>query len=252
MIRIGPAGTGGEAISGIQKIHELGLTAVEIEFTYGVRMTIATAKEVGNYIKKFNLAASIHAPYYINLASEEKHKIEASKKRILDSCERGHYLNATYIVFHSGYYGKKSPQETYDLVKEAIVEMQKEIKKKQWDTILAPETTGKATQFGSVDELLKLKKETGCHLCVDFAHLLARDGKIDYDDVFKKLKGLKEIHAHFSGIEYGPKGEKRHLITQEKDIKLLLHYIKKYNINITIINESPDPFGDSVKTLKLL
>lgn len=254
MIRLGPAGTGGNSLKGIQDIASYGLNAVEIEFTYGVRMSNSLAKQCGELAKKLDLYLSVHAPYYINLASIEKKKIEASKKRILESCERGHWLGAKYIVFHAGFYGKYGKEECYQIIKKEILEIMSEIKKKGWKVELAPETTGKASQFGDLDELLRLKKETGCHLCIDFAHLKARHGKIDYKDIFEKLKnsGIKHIQAHFSGIEYTAKGERRHLITPEHEIKELLEWLKKYNIDSTIINESPEPMADSLKSKRIL
>ena len=252
-ILIGPAGTGGTTLEGIRKIKKLKLDACEVEFTYGIWMNNEAAKIMGDEAKKLNLELSIHAPYYINLASLEKPKIHASKNRILQSCERAHYLGAKYVVFHPGFYQKKGKEEIYQIIKKEIIDMQKTIKQKHWKTTLAPETTGKPSQFGDLDELLRLKKETGCHLTIDFAHLKARNnGKLNYDDVFKKLKQLKHLHCHFSGIEFTPKGEKRHIITKEKDIKELLTYMKKYNVDATIINESPDPVGDSIKTKKIL
>lgn len=253
MIKIGPAGTSGLGYpNGLLKCKKLGLSCLECEFTYGVNMSNQTAKDIGLMAKKLNIALSVHAPYWINLNSEEKKKIEQSKKRILDTCERGHHLNAEYIVFHPAFYGKKGKEETYANVKEAITDMQKIIGKNNWKIRLAPETTGKPSQFGSLDELLRLRRETKCELCVDFAHLKAREGKINYDEVFRKLKGIKHIHSHFSGINFGQKGEKNHIITPEAEIRELLKYIKKYRADVTIINESPDPFGDSVKTLKVL
>jgi len=254
MIILGPAGTGGDSLKGIQFIHDKGLGAVEIEFTYGVRMSNELAKECGDLAKKLGMRISIHAPYYVNLASHEKAKIEASKKRILESCERGHFLGAKYIVFHAGFYMKHSKEECYSIIKKEILEIQREIKKRGWKVILAPETTGKKSQFGDLDELLRLKKETDCHLCIDFAHLKARDQKIDYQKVFDKLKnaGINYIHAHFSGIEYSDKGERRHILTKDSDIKELLEWIKKSKIDATIINESPDPLGDSLKSKKIL
>ena len=100
---------------------------------------------------------------------------------------------------------------------------------------------------------MRLKKETGCHLTVDFAHLKARNnGKIDYDEIFRKLKKIKHLHCHFSGIEYTEKGEKRHILTKEKDITKLFSYMKKYNVNATIINESPSPVKDALKMKKIL
>jgi deoxyribonuclease IV len=254
-IKLGPAGTDGDSIKGLKHVSELGLDCCEIEFVRGVYMSNEKAKEVGKLAKELKIDLSIHAPYYINLISEEQEKIEASKKRILDSCERGYYLNAKYVVFHAAYYGKFSKEEAYPLVKKEIIEMQEIIKKKNWQVILAPETTGKKSQFGDLDELLKLAKETSCSLCVDFAHIYARNnGKIDYNEVFTKLKnsGLKHIHCHFSGIEYSEKGERKHIIMTEEFIMPLLKTALKYNIDLTIISESPITWVDSLKMRDIL
>lgn len=253
MIKIGPAGTSGLGYeNGLKHCVELGLDALEVEFTHSIHMNNNTAKEIGEFAKKLKIDLSVHCPYYINLASTDKNKLKASKKRILDSCERGHYLNAKYIVFHAGYYGKYLLHDCYNIIKKQILDMQKTIKVRKWKVVLAPETTGKKSQFGNVDELLKLRKETKCELCIDFAHIKARDNKIDYDELFKKLKHIKHLHCHFSGIEFTEKGERRHVITPKDKIRELLKYIKKYKKDITIINESPDPFGDCVKMKRVL
>jgi deoxyribonuclease-4 len=251
-IKFGPAGTGGSSLEGVRRAKQLGLDALEIEFTYGVRMTNELAEQIGRLASELKLDLSVHGPYYINLASKEKKKVSASKRRILDSCERAHHLGAKYVVFHAGFYQDRDAEEVYQQIKKEIIELQESIKEKGWKVQLAPETTGKKSQFGSIDELLRLKKETGCHLCVDFAHLIAREGKRDYDEILSKLKGISHIHAHFSGIEYTEKGERRHLVTPVSEIKELIKYLKKYNINITVINESPDPFGDSLRSKELL
>ena len=253
MIRIGPAGFGGNPVAMIESVASYGVAAAEVEFTYGVRMKQEDARTLGKLNKQYNLMLSVHSPYYINLASKEKEKIEASKKRIIDSCDRGRLMGAKYVVFHAGFYQGRDKEEVFQMIKEGIIDIQQIIKKNRWNITLAPETTGKESQFGDIDELIRMKKETGCHLCVDFAHLKARNrGKIDYDEIMKKLKPLGHIHAHFSGIEWTDKGERRHLITPEKEIKELLSYLLKYKIDVTIINESPDSIGDSVKTLKIL
>lgn len=252
-IKIGPAGTGGESYKGVQEIKEAGLDAVEIEFVRGVKMSNDLAKKIGELNRKLGLVISIHAPYYINLNSEEKAKIEASKQRILQSCERGHHLGARYIVFHASYYGKSSPEECYKTTKEAIAEMQQKIKRKKWDVVLCPETTGKGSQFGTIDELTRLAKETGCGMCIDFAHIYARNnGNINYDHVMEQIKKVKHVTAHFSGINFTAKGERNHEITPPEKIRELYKYLKKHNVSITIINESPDPFGDALKMKKLL
>lgn len=253
MIRIGPAGSAGLGNEkALEKINELGLNAMEIEFTYGVRMSDSQAKMLGERARELDIALSVHCPYYINLASKENVKIEASKKRILDSCQKAHLLGAGYVVFHAGFYQGRAKKETFDLIKEKIRDLAKAIKKNKWDVVLAPEATGKKSQFGDIDELLRLKKEAGCEFCVDFAHILARDGEIHYDGVFDKLKGMGHIHAHFSGIEYTEKGERRHVLTEKSAIAPLAKKILERKVDITIINESPDPITDSVKMKKAL
>jgi deoxyribonuclease-4 len=252
-ILIGPAGTGGSNLENFSKIKQLGLDAVEIEFTYGVWMKKSQAKEICALNKKLGLKLSIHAPYFINLNSEDEKKIVASRKRILDCCEIGDILKAKYIVFHPGFYLKSTKEQAYSKIKQEIIKIQSEIKERGYNIRMAPETTGKPSQFGDLDEILSLMRDTGCSLTLDFAHLKARsNGNINYEEILSKIKNLKEIHCHFSGIEFTEKGERRHKLTEEKDIKELFHYLKKYKINAIIINESPNPLGDAIKMKKIL
>jgi len=245
MIRVGPAGSGGLGnLKGIQKVARMKLDCMEVEFTYGVRMPMDDAREVGALAKENGIVLSVHAPYYINLASDEKEKMVTSKQRILDSCERAAALGARNVVFHAGFYQTKTADHTYRLIKKAIVEIQQKISKKKWKVKLCPEITGKPSQFGSLAELLKLKKETGCGICVDFAHLYARQqGEIDYTQILKKLP--KSFHAHFSGIAYGEKGERKHLRTTKKFFEPLAEALIKRKANVTLINESPQPHRDA-------
>ncbi|MFP4400332.1 MAG: TIM barrel protein [Candidatus Woesearchaeota archaeon] len=243
-----------DILSSIRRLRSLGIGAQEVEFVRGVTMSNETAKKAGYLAKELGIRLSIHAPYYINLASDEKLKVEASKKRILDSCERGFYLGVKNVVFHAAFYGKRNKEEVYEIVKRSILEMQDYLDKKGFGSVkLSPETTGKKTQFGSLDELLKLRKDTKCSICVDFAHLLARDGHVSYPEIFKKIdeNEIKELHCHFSGIEYGEKGERKHLITTEEEISKLLDEARKHAVDLIIINESPDPLGDTQKSVKI-
>ena len=252
MIRVGPAGSGGLGnLKGIQKVARMKLDCMEVEFTYGVRMSTDAAREVGALAKAKGIILSVHAPYYINLASDEKEKIQASKQRILDSCQRAHALGAQNVVFHAGFYQQKTAEQTYALVKKAILEIQKKISKHKWTIQLCPEITGKPSQFGSVEELMKLMQETGCSICVDFAHLYAREqGSVDYAKILKKLP--KKFHAHFSGIEYGPKGERKHLKTAPKFFKPLAEALLQTNRDVTLICESPRPYKDAAMMKKVL
>lgn len=254
MIIFGPAGLGGvrEAVSNLEEYAKLGLKACEIAFTYGIYIKENEAEDIKRAAEKYGIRLSIHAPYWINLNSNEIKKIGESKKRIIDCCEIGELLGCEYVVFHPGFYGKKDKNESYEVIKTQIKEIQEEVKKNKWKIKIAPETTGKVNVFGSIGEIKNLVKDTGCYFTVDFAHLKARvQGKTTYKEIYENFKEFKELHCHFSGIEWGDKGEKNHKLTPESEIKELLEALPK-NKDIVIINESPSPVEDSVRSLKLM
>jgi len=251
VILSGPAGTGGASEQGFIDIKEAGLSAVEIEFTYGVWMTPAQAKKIAELNKKLKLKLSIHAPYFINLNSKEKAKVYASKKRILKCCEIGNMVGAKNIVFHPGYYMKMPEQKVFENIKKEILDLQKTIKAKKYNVVLCPETMGKQSQFGSLEELKKLKKQTKCSICVDFSHVIGRGEAKNYEEVVKKIKNIGYVHTHMTGVDYSNKSLP-HKTTPEKEIKELLTALKKHKVSCTIINESPSPFKDAIKTNKIL
>ena len=252
-IRFGPAGIGGvkEAISNLEMYHKLGLKACEIAFTYGIYIKEKEdAVRIEKKAKELGIRLSIHAPYWINLNSLDKKKTEESKKRILDCCRIGTLMKAHRIVFHPGYYSGMEKAEAYENIKNRILEMQEEIKKENYTPKLAPETSGKVNVFGSIAEIRKLTEDTKCSFCIDFAHILARYKNYQIKETLSEFKDAKELHIHFSGIEYGEKGEKNHKETPEKELKKLIFSLPK-NKDITIINESPLPINDSVMGLKI-
>lgn len=252
MIKFGPAGLGPVKTSEetLENYSKLGIKCCEIAFTYGVYIkTKEDAEKIGKKAKELGVDLSIHAPYWINLNSKEKEKIEASKKRILDCLKIGTIMGVKEVVFHAGFYGKFSKEETYENIKKQILDLQKIRKEKKYTPEVCPETMGKVNVFGSVEEISKLSKETVCGFCIDFAHILARDKKIDMKKAITLFPD-KKWHVHFSGIEYGEKGEKKHNKTEAKNIENLLKILPK-NKEITIINESPTPVEDSVESLNI-
>jgi len=255
-INLGPAGNCDKNIvSSLNRLkNELKLQSQEVEFVFGVKMKNETAKQVGELRKKLGIELSVHAPYYINLSSEDKGKLKKSFEWIFLACERGHHMGAKNIVFHPGFYAKRDPEKVFDIVFENIKYLQKEIKKRKWNVNLAPETTGKLSAFGNLDEIIKLTKKAKCSFCVDFAHLYSRNqGKIDFGEVLGKLKRFNHIHSHFSSINFTSKGERNHLnISANKpSFKDLAKEILKRKINITIICESPNTWKDSLKMKKI-
>jgi deoxyribonuclease IV len=269
-IKFGPAGLGSvkTAEMFLEKYSKVELKACEITFTYSVYIkNKEDAVAIGKKAKSLGISLSIHAPYFINLNSAEKEKIVASKKRIFTCCEVGEWLGAKCVVFHPGFYGNKVPksslgksgqasdygrgsrEEAYENICRGVREIMVEIKKRKWKIELAPETMGKVNVFGSVEEISKLVEDTGCGFCIDFAHILARDKKVDMARIEKAFP-QKKWHCHFSGIVYGEKGEKHHKTTERKEWEDLIKRLPK-DREIVIINESPTMLEDSVMGLKI-
>lgn len=256
-ILLGPAGSPAKSTAeGIKTVRGLGLHAMEVAFTHGIRMGNELAERIGEENEKFNVSLSIHAPYYINLNSQNNAIVKDSRARILQSCERGHHMGAKRVVFHAAYYGSASKQEVYETVKGHIFSIIDEIKSNGWDTEILPETMGRLSQFGELGELIQLSSDTKCGICIDPAHIYARNlGRIDYDEMFDKTSELrkKEIHFHFSGINFGPKGERNHLVLDHSpDFTPFAKQLIERKISCTIISESPVTWKDSLKMKSIL
>jgi len=252
MLRIGPSGLGGvkEAVANLQEFSKHKIKACEIAFTYGVYIkTQKDAEEIGQTAKKLDITLSIHAPYYINLNSDDPKKVHNSKQRILECCKVGTWLGVKRVVFHAGFYGKNK-ESAYENIKKQIQELIKECKEKKYTPQLCPEIMGKINVFGSIEEIHKLSEETGCGFCIDFAHILARYKDYKFEEVLNLFKTKEEIQIHFSGIEYGEKGEKNHKDTTKEDWKNLLNHLPK-NRDFLIISESPNPFRDAIQAIEL-
>jgi deoxyribonuclease IV len=250
VIKFGPAGLGPvkTALSQLEDYNKKGFKACEIAFTYSNYIKPEQCAPIKAKAEELDIELSIHGSYFINLNASEKEKLEASKKRILDSCEIGELLGVKTVVFHPGYYGKDKPG-AYNKIRDAIKDIMKQIKKNKWKITISPETMGKVNVFGSVEEISQLVKDTGCNFCIDFAHILARDKSVDYKKI-EKLFPQKEWHVHFSGIIYGEKGEKKHRETEKKEWQELLKNLPK-DKSIRIVNESPQMIEDSQAGLKI-
>jgi deoxyribonuclease-4 len=261
-IFLGPAGIpitskGASTADGIKRVAELGLNAMEVEFVHGVRMGNSLAKATGKVAEDAGVLLSIHAPYYINLCNPEK--AAASQKRILDSCERAHHLGAWVVVFHPGFYGTLEKTKAFELVLKACEDMNETLVARGWDVKLGLETTGKGSQFGTLDENIAIhRKIRNCIPAVDFSHIFARNvGSIDFAATLEKMESLNlaNCHCHFSGIDYTAKGERKHVTLDHRKpdfAGLAKHLLKTKIKNITIISESPVLEKDSMKMLEIL
>ncbi len=259
-IFIGPAGIPTVAedrstLGGIRKVAELKLNAMEVEYVRGVKMSIEMAEEVGKLAKELNIKLSCHCPYYTNLCSQEKQKLEATKKMIIDSALRANAMNADIVVCHPGYYQRLTPEKAFESVKQACLDIIERMKSQGIKNVrLGLETMGKQSTFGSLDEIIKICKEVkGFSPVIDFAHINCRTAgslrkQEDYSKIFDLLKPLKLdcLHTHVTCAEYtqvgiGKGNEKHHLTIDVKkpDFEPLVKEILKRKIDITLISESP-------------
>ncbi len=244
--------------AGIERIRELGLGAMELEFVRGIHMSSSTAKEVGKVAEKHGVMLRVHAPYFINLNSKEKEKVEASKKRILLSAKVGEVAGAKIVTFHPAYFQGMEKEEVMEKVIGEIGEMAKEVKRNRWRIKLAPETTGKGSQVGSLEETLEIcRKLEGVQPMVDWSHLHARDNgrfkeKGDFLAAIEEIpkKFLKDLQMHASGIRYSAKGERNHLNMDEEgntfNYKWMLEALHEKRVSGCIISESPNLEEDAL------
>ncbi len=244
-------------------IEEMGLDGMEVEFVHGVRMSDETRQLLNKIQNEKNLVLTAHGPFYINLNSKEEEKVEASVQRIIDTANTAKEFGGYSITYHAAFYMGKDKEEVYQQVKtqtQKIVEILDKNNIKIW---IRPETTGKATQWGDYEEIIRLSKEFERVLpCIDFSHIHARTaGKYNtYDEFCKVLDrigtelgdfAINNFHAHLAGIEYTAKGEKRHLILEESDMnyKDLLKALKSFGVKGALVCESPNIETDT-KLLK--
>ncbi len=242
-------------------LNDMKLDGMELEFVHGVRMSDTNRNFVKEKSKDFVITA--HGPFYINLNSKEEEKIDASVQRIIDTAAVASQAGAFSITYHAAFYMGKDKETVYNQVKtqtKRIIDILENEKIKVW---IRPETTGKATQWGDIDEIINLSKDFEQVLpCVDFSHLHARSaGEYNtYDEFSKVLEkigneigqyALENFHGHLAGIEYTAKGEKQHLNLENSDMnyKDLLKAMKEFGVKGALVCESPN-IEDDCKLIK--
>jgi len=252
-------GTGGVPLSaksrsteaGIERIAELGLGCMEVEFVQGVRMSPKVAVSLGELAARKKVVLTAHGPYAMNLNAIEPEKVHMSKERILQTARIAALFGARSITFHAAFYLKSTPAETYTAVKRHLQEVVNILRREGNKVTISPEVTGKPSQFGTLEEILQLSSELeGVAPCLDFSHWHARTGKANsyqeflgiLDQVERKLgrQALDNMHIHLAGIAYGKKGEIKHLMLQDSDFQYaeLLKALKERKAKGVIICES--------------
>jgi len=252
------------SLAGIERIVGLGLDCLEIEFVNGVKMGLDTAAKVREQAARQGVRLSVHAPYHINFNSENPGIRLQSRERLLKTARVGAACGAVSVVFHAAFYGKDTAEATYAAVKQELAAVQSILRSERLAITLRVETMGKRAQFGSLDEVLALCRDVdGLQPCLDFSHLYAREGKInsypDFERVLSKVarklgpRSLRNVHLHIAGIQFGARGEIKHLNLGETEYRYdeWLQALRDIGVEGMVICESPNLEGDAVMLKKL-
>lgn len=248
-------------------LSEMGLDAYEYQCNRGVKIKEAMARKLGETALQFKIALSVHAQYYINLATPELEKREKSINYILETLTAADWMGATKIVVHSGAAAKIDRGVALKNAKETLLEAQRRSDERGLGHIrICPETMGKINQLGDLDEVMELCRLDERFLpTIDFGHLHTRGmGCLNTTDDFKAvldvmedrigLERTKIFHSHFSKIEFSQGGEKRHHTFADTqygpDFEPLAELICARDLSPTFICESAGTQARDAKIMK--
>lgn len=236
-------------------LNQHGLTAYEYQCGRGVRLSAEAAVAMRAEAEKYGIEISLHAPYFISLASVEEEKRENSIRYILESARAVNMLGGNRIVVHPGGLGGRSRKDATILATGTLLNAQEALDAEGLSHVhICPEVMGKVNQLGTLEEVLSFCKVEERFLpCVDFGHLNSRtfgatnsrEAYAAVVDAIGKTLGeerQRSFHIHFSKIEYTGGGEKKHLTFADEvfgpDPAPLMELLAERGLCPTVICES--------------
>jgi len=272
MIRFGPAGNSESfyeqgykhTYEAFEWLREMDLDAYEYQCGRGVFLKQETAEKIGTEAKANGIRLSLHAPYYINLAGTDREKLEKSYSHIQKSVEAAVWMGAKRVVVHPGGIGK----DTRDRAMKRAVEVFADIMKNQSHShLISPELMGKINQIGNLKEIIAFCRTDDAVIpTIDFGHLNSRRrGELDSPQAFENViieladgigwERTRQLHVHFSRIEYTAKGgEKRHWTMADTqfgpEFDHFVPIMLKYDMQPVIISESAGTMAEDAAWMK--
>ncbi len=271
MIRFGPAGNETSfyeqgyknTFEAMEWLKNMGLNAYEYQCGRGVNIKEEAANRIGEYASRFGISLSLHAPYFINMATLEPDKVESSLMHMHNSYNAAKQMGATRVCVHPGSFKGDTRQNAAERAHFFLKDFLDDINDET--VTFCPEVMGKINQLGNLEEIIYLcSKDERILPTVDFGHLNARThGSLkkseDYERVIMDLidgiglERTRNMHMHFSQIEYTEGGEKKHLTFEDTQygpyFKDFIPILYKYKMEPVIICESDDKMAtDSLKS----
>lgn len=275
MVKFGPAGNcktfydAGykRTIQAPEWLKSIGLDAYEYSFGKGFTLPDDTAVAIGEEMKKYGIAISVHAPYYINFATPLDENAEKSYGYVLESLRKLRLLGGNRLVVHPASQGKMTREEAVELCKKRLIVLKDKIEEAGYsDMYICLETMGKSAQIGTYEEILDFCTISDNFIpTFDFGHINAlTQGTLKTKEDYRKIidRSIEVIgrektniaHIHFSKIEYSSKGEVKHLTLEDEiygpDFDPLAEILKEYDLNCTVISESKEYMARDAKMLK--
>ncbi len=275
MIKFGPSGNSesfyaagyAHTEQAAKYVRDMGLDCFEYSFGRGVRMSEKTAHSIRDAFQSEGVEISVHAPYYINFANPEEENAQNSYRYVLESGAALRAMGGTRCVFHSATQGQMEREEAVSLTEERLKILRDKIYEAGLDDLyFCPETMGKIAQIGTLEEIVRFCKIDRIYLpAVDFGHLNAREQgslksvsdyreRLDYMISELGFDRVKHFHVHFSKIQYGPKGEVRHLTFADTmygpEFEPLAVALKETGLEPYIVSESAGTQAEDALAMK--
>ncbi|TFG31669.1 hypothetical protein EU528_05660 [Candidatus Thorarchaeota archaeon] len=270
-VLFGPAGYPADARGNVERVFQIlveaGMTSLEYAAVHGLRTNEEKATLIGHLAQKNNISMSLHAAYYISIASKNPQIRENSRQRLIKALRFAPLMGVKRIVFHPGTHGGLSSEDAHITIRDSLRSIWEEAGHLGGGALLAPEIAGKISMFGSVEQIIRLCQEVeGCIPTIDWAHLYARSqGEINDKESYLKIISqfekqlgdlfLDNMHFHISAITFTEKGEASHKPFGGEwgpDLYPLMEIVHEVGYKPTFICESPNPLQGALYAKYLL
>ena len=275
MIKFGPSGNSesfrAEGYTKTEQaakwLKDRNLDYFEYSFGRGILMSDEKAEVIKQAFLQQNIGISVHAPYFINLATPEEEKAINSFNYILNSADKVLKMGGNRVIFHPAAQGKATREVAVQATLDRIKILRDLIYENNLDNVLyCPETMGKLGQIGTIEEVTEFCKVDKIFIpTIDFGHVNAREnGSLKIKEDYKSrleymienlgMEKMKNFHVHFSKIEYSVKGEIRHLTFEDKkygpEFEPLAEALIELDLEPVIICESAGTQAEDAMCMK--
>ena len=140
-------------------LGEKNIDSYEYQAGSGLNAGITALKKIGEEAAKNNIVLSLHAPYFISIASDDAEIIAKSINHIIKCVVGASVMGADIIVVHSGALGKNTREKALEKAKFTMSSVLESLYKSNKTNVkIGLETMGKQNQLGTLEEVIELCK----------------------------------------------------------------------------------------------